>query len=258
VDLTTALTFTDPPGSSTVSFTFPFTITETRNSDPCPFPLTTTGECPDRIGFPVTMPFEEFDINGRTYRLDVVGFKEIPTDLLIDQFISANYEEKSAKLYGEITIQAECISDADCDDEEFCTQDICDADGNCQFIYDVCSPVEDGCVYRNNSCDEGKGECVDFADDSLCEDGQTCDIITGDCLEVTPCRTAQLTAQEAVGSFAQYENHGQMVKTAAQSINEYLYEGIISEECHGCIVSQFARRILIEDQESCGLVEEDQ
>jgi len=250
VDLTTDLILTDPAGSSAVSFTFSFTITETRDSDPCPFPLTPDEECPDRIGFPVDMPFAEFDINGRTYRLDVVGFKEIPTDLLIDEFISANDETKSAKLYGEISILAECTTDDDCEDGLFCTVDTCDPAGNCEVL-SACPAFIDGCVHRGASCHEENG-CVDFADDSLCEDGQTCDIITGVCLEVTPCGTAQSTAQEAVGPFSQYKNHGEMVKTAAQSINEYLYEGIISEECHGCIVSQFARGIPSEDQESCG------
>jgi hypothetical protein len=100
VDLTTDLTFTDPDGSSTFPFTF--SIEETENQEPCPYPSTTP--CSDRIGFPGEMPFEEFDVNGGTYRLDIVGFKVSPTDPLLEEFISNEGGTNSALLYGEITL----------------------------------------------------------------------------------------------------------------------------------------------------------
>ena len=80
--------------------------------------------------------------------------------------------------------------------------------------------------------------------DADCDAGQTCDI-TGRCLEGAGCRMAQLTAQEAVMSGGPYKNLGKMVRTATNSINAYLYDGVISDECHSCIVSQFARGIPI-------------
>ena len=57
------------------------------------------------------------------------------------------------------------------------------------------------------------------------------------------CREVQLEAQEAVESGAPYKNHGQMVRTAAHVVSAYEDDGYITEECAGCIVSQFARRI---------------
>jgi hypothetical protein len=66
------------------------------------------------------------------------------------------------------------------------------------------------------------------------------------------CRTAQLAAQDAVKNGGPYKNAGQKVKTASHAANPYLYSGDITEECHSCIVSQFARKIPIDKQQSCG------
>ena len=66
------------------------------------------------------------------------------------------------------------------------------------------------------------------------------------------CGMAQQKAQGAVMAGEPYKKYGQMVKTAAQSINEYLYKGVISKKCHSCIVSQFAQGIPVAEQESCG------
>lgn len=68
------------------------------------------------------------------------------------------------------------------------------------------------------------------------------------------CRQAQLAVQAQVGDFdpAVYKNHGAWVSAAAAAANVFLYSGQIDEECHSCIVSQFARRIPIADQTPCG------
>jgi hypothetical protein len=68
------------------------------------------------------------------------------------------------------------------------------------------------------------------------------------------CGIAQQAAQDTVASGGPYKNHGQWVKTAVQEANLYLYDGTITEECHGCIVNQFAKNIPVEEQESCGPV----
>jgi hypothetical protein len=49
-----------------------------------------------------------------------------------------------------------------------------------------------------------------------------------------------------------YRNHGQYVKAAAHAANPALEAGEITEACHSCIVSQFARSIPIVNQENCG------
>ena len=147
-----------------------------------------------------------------------------------------------------------CVDFADnslCDDGVFCNgTETCDlATGDCVAV-SACPPAIDGCVTRGYSCDEVNDLCVDFADDSQCDAGQICDISTGDCVQIT-CAMAQSFTQEAVAAGEPYKNHGQMVSTAARKANSYVKEGIISKACHGCIVSQFARRIPVEEQQSC-------
>jgi hypothetical protein len=68
------------------------------------------------------------------------------------------------------------------------------------------------------------------------------------------CRQLQLEVQAAVGDEdpAVYRNHGAYVSAVANLVDPYLESGEISEECASCIVSQFARRIPIADQEPCG------
>ena len=66
------------------------------------------------------------------------------------------------------------------------------------------------------------------------------------------CLTVQQATQTAVDEGGPYKNPGALVKTAAQAANPYLYDGTITEECHSCIVSQFARQVPIGDQELCG------
>ncbi len=66
------------------------------------------------------------------------------------------------------------------------------------------------------------------------------------------CLAVQLEAQTAVGSGGPYRNHGQLVRTAARSVSPHLEADDISEECSSCIVHQFARRIPVDGQESCG------
>jgi hypothetical protein len=76
-----------------------------------------------------------------------------------------------------------CTSDADCDDGQFCNgTETCDiGTGNCVAV-SACPPSIEGCVTRNNSCDEVNDVCVDFADDSQCLVGEICDINTGNCI----------------------------------------------------------------------------
>jgi hypothetical protein len=65
------------------------------------------------------------------------------------------------------------------------------------------------------------------------------------------CEEAQQEAQNAVESGGPYRNHGQLVSTAAKIADTYLESGEITEECDGCIVSQFAHGIPIDEQKVC-------
>jgi hypothetical protein len=86
-----------------------------------------------------------------------------------------------------------CLVDADCDDGLFCNgTETCDqATGQCVAV-SACPPAIDGCVTRGADCDEENDLCIDFADDSQCDDSaycngaETCDIVTGACLQGTP------------------------------------------------------------------------
>lgn len=77
-----------------------------------------------------------------------------------------------------------------------------------------------------------------------CEPG---DVGSPECLEV------QSVAQAAVADGSPYQNHGQAMRVAARVTSEAQQAGEITAECASCIVSQFARRIPIEEQELCGL-----
>ena len=67
------------------------------------------------------------------------------------------------------------------------------------------------------------------------------------------CGELQQEVQAAVGDEDErYRNHGAYVSAVANLVDAESESGEISEECAGCIVSQFARRIPVADQESCG------
>jgi hypothetical protein len=66
------------------------------------------------------------------------------------------------------------------------------------------------------------------------------------------CGDAQLSVQAQVGDVDSYSNHGQLMKAVAEAANVFLNSGEIDAECHSCIVSQYARRVAVADQTSCG------
>lgn len=66
------------------------------------------------------------------------------------------------------------------------------------------------------------------------------------------CRAFQLEVQAAVGDEADYRNHGAYLSAVSDMVKPRVAAGDIDEECASCIVSQFARRIAIADQEPCG------
>ena len=68
------------------------------------------------------------------------------------------------------------------------------------------------------------------------------------------CSLAQIEVQQAVGDFAlaNYRNKGAQMKLINQILKRFeLGRGQLPEGCRGCIVSQFARGILIAEQAQC-------
>ena len=70
-----------------------------------------------------------------------------------------------------------------------------------------------------------------------------------------PCQMVQAEAQALVGNESEgdWKNHGQYVSTVARLVDQYVESAEIDSVCASCIVSQFARRIPVEEQEPCGL-----
>lgn len=66
------------------------------------------------------------------------------------------------------------------------------------------------------------------------------------------CRAVQVDAQAAVAGGEPYRNHGQLVRTAANTVSAALEQSSITEACSSCIVSQFAQRLPVDLQEPCG------
>jgi hypothetical protein len=93
-----------------------------------------------------------------------------------------------------------------CDDGLFCNGiETCEpSTGDCVAV-SACQPFIDGCVTRGATCDEFNNVCVDFADDSLCDDSDpsttdTCDPKSGQCVnkDITPPQVTIITPQANV------------------------------------------------------------
>jgi hypothetical protein len=126
-----------------------------------------------------------------------------------------------------------------------CANPICVAsnDDSCEYSSTVTWCSQAGTTYRILVNGYG-GDSGDF-DLEVSDDGTGCTPTVA--CEGGSCEEAQVAAQDAVDSGGPYRNHGKLVKTAAQAANQF----DITEECHDCIVSQFARGIPIGDQEVC-------
>jgi hypothetical protein len=66
------------------------------------------------------------------------------------------------------------------------------------------------------------------------------------------CRDVQLLAQAAAGEEEDWLRHGQRVSAASSVVHPLVESLVITEDCSGCIMRQFARRIAVADQEPCG------
>ncbi len=91
-------------------------------------------------------------------------------------------------------VLAQCTTDADCNDGVFCNGiESCDTASSACVAVSACPPSIDGCVTRNAFCDEENARCVDFADDSQCDDGvfcngiESCDTASGGCVAISAC-----------------------------------------------------------------------
>jgi len=99
VDLDIFLQFSDPVTSS--SFGFTFLIDETPNGPGPP-------DSDDIIAFPESIPDETIDIGGVLFTLELLGFGDVPTDLM-DFFQSPEGTTNQTSLWAQITMPDQAV-----------------------------------------------------------------------------------------------------------------------------------------------------
>jgi integrase len=69
-----------------------------------------------------------------------------------------------------------------------------------------------------------------------------------------PCGGVQQVVQEVVGDENPniYRNHGAYVNAASKIVSQALQSGLITKKCSKCIINQFAHRVPVANQNSCG------
>jgi hypothetical protein len=68
------------------------------------------------------------------------------------------------------------------------------------------------------------------------------------------CGVVQEAIQLAFPDPSRYKNHGAYVSSVANSVSAAQSANLITSACSGCIVSQFARGVSVEQQQSCGTI----
>ena len=86
----------------------------------------------------------------------------------------------SAKAGG---VPGNCFDDADCDDGLFCTPFSMCNNGTCVTQGLGCPAAIEGCV-EFGFCDEENDTCPGVPNDSLCAEGEICELATGNCIEL--------------------------------------------------------------------------
>jgi cysteine-rich repeat protein len=66
------------------------------------------------------------------------------------------------------------------------------------------------------------------------------------------CRDVQLLVQDAAGEEWDWRNHGRRVRAASQVANPAERSGLITDDCHECIMDPIVHKVAIADQEACG------
>jgi hypothetical protein len=122
VDLALGLALSDPLLNTTLNYTLH--LDETPNSpgeNPggfCPYGASTDAGCDDKVSFPSALPDQVFDIGGKTYTLQIVGFVRgtaatcSAEDPILANFITGENHESKACLFGRILEVAYDFGDA--------------------------------------------------------------------------------------------------------------------------------------------------
>jgi PKD repeat protein len=103
VDLNITLYFSEP--SISPSFTYTMHLHETDNEPPCPY--SGTIDCSDKVWWDETISDQSFEIDGKWYTLQIVGFLDNPdpgSGTPIDFFITQEGQENHAWLFGRLLL----------------------------------------------------------------------------------------------------------------------------------------------------------
>jgi hypothetical protein len=245
--------------------TIPFTIDETPNAIPCPYPSTTP--CADRITFGTSSFALNSTSSGTVYELNIVGFVDGLTPTTpVTGLISEENGTSSAHLIAVVT--EHCLdTDADgvCDDADNCpvvpnagqvdsdgdgTGDACDvcpldpandADGD-----GVCANDDNCPVVSNPGQEDTDGDGIgDACDNDNDNDGvpnpdDECPGTTDGPVDENGCSISQLCP-----CAGPWNNHGDYVSCVSHQGTHFVNLGLLTH-------SQRAKLVSIAGQSSCG------
>jgi hypothetical protein len=189
------------PGPSLfdTTITVPFTIDETPNVEPCPYPSATP--CSDKVTFG-TSTFNLGAASSTTqYTLDITGFIDPSTSATVDALISEEYQSTSATLMAKVT---ETCIDADADT-------ICDEFDNCVGTANTDQLDTDG---------DGQGDACDVCPTSASNEVDA----NGQCV-ACPCDGG-------------WKNHGEYVSCVAHETQDEVAQGSLTSQQRSVIVSR--------------------
>lgn len=206
------------------TITIPFTMHETPNVEPCPYP--STAPCSDKVTFG-TSTFQLVSTSDSTvYELEILGFVDPSSPTPIDGLISEEGGSTSAVL--QAVVRQHCV-DADSDGA-------CDETDNC-----LGTPNPD----QADSDGDGRGDACDVCPLDAAND------IDGDgfCGNVDTCPTVpnpdQSTLVCTCPCDAAWKNHGEYVSCVAHATTEMVRQGQMSHQERSVIVATAG-------QSSCG------
>jgi len=207
------------------TITIPFTIDETPNADPCPYPSTTP--CSDKITFG-TSTFQLTNTSNNTvYDLQILGFVDPVNPTPVTELISDEGGLSSAVL--QAVLREHCVDtdgDGACDETDNClsTPNADQADSDGDGIGDAC----DVCPLDADNDADHDGVCGDVDNCPLPNPDQTQGCVGALC----PCD-------------GPWNNHGEYVSCVAHATTDMVQQGTMTSSERSVIVSTAA-------QSSCG------
>ena len=210
------------------TITIPFTINETPNAEPCPFPSTIGNPCSDKITFG-TSTFQLTNTSNNTvYDLQILGFVDVVNPTPVSELISQEGGTSSAVL--QAVLREHCV-DTDNDG-------VCDENDNC-----VTTPNNDQADSDNDGAGDACDTCPLDADNDIDQDGVCGDV--DNCPSLPNPDQTQGCVSALCPCNAPWKNHGEYVSCVAHATTDLVKAGQMTHAERSLIVSTAA-------QSSCG------